>query len=106
MGNDIRLATLVALLGAMTAAQALDRDSEPGAALPPPTEHKAPQTPLPEFSQLDRDGDGSISEQEASVHPGLAALFAELDQNHNKRLSMREFAEARIRLGKLPKPQA
>ncbi len=52
---------------------------------------------LPEFSAVDRDGDGTISEREAGTHPALAALFAELDKNHNGQLSAREYAEAKVR---------
>lgn len=95
MGNDIRLATLVALLGSLSGAQAMQsvRENER-----PPMASVDAQTSqsLPAFSAIDRDADGVISEQEASSHPALAALFADLDKNHNGTVSIREYAEGKI----------
>lgn len=99
MGNDIRLATLAALLASWGAAQAmqpLKRDEHP---FTPPANTMTFQG-LPDFSALDIDGDNNISEHEASNHPGLSTLFAEIDKNHDGHLSAREYAAAKIKLKK------
>jgi hypothetical protein len=100
MGNDIRLATLVALLSSWASSHGMQTLRQPGDV--PPTETNSIQTeqPLPPFSAMDVDADGSVSEREASAHAGLTALFAELDKNRDGQLSVREYAEAKIRLSK------
>jgi EF hand len=53
---------------------------------------------LPEFSTLDTNGDGVISREEARTQAGLAAIFVDVDSNHNGQLDSQEYAEARNRL--------
>ena len=53
---------------------------------------------LPEFSTLDANGDGVISQEEARTQASLAAIFVDVDANHNGKLDSQEYAEARNRL--------
>ena len=53
---------------------------------------------LPEFSTLDANGDGVISPEEARTQASLAAIFVDVDGNHNGKLDSQEYAEARNRL--------
>jgi hypothetical protein len=105
MGNDIRLAALVLLLGSLSAK----------AGEPPAAQEHVPEKPgdekvqlekldkqkgVPEFGMADTDRDGSVSSQEAVGYPDLKAIFDEVDADKNGRLSSREYAEAKIRLEK------
>ncbi|ODU33814.1 MAG: hypothetical protein ABS97_10865 [Lysobacteraceae bacterium SCN 69-320] len=47
--------------------------------------------PKPAFESLDRNGDGSIDENEASGYPPLANDFIYADKNRDGRLSRREY---------------
>jgi hypothetical protein len=53
---------------------------------------------LPEFSTLDANGDGVISQEEARTQASLAAIFLDVDGNHNGKLDSQEYADARNRL--------
>lgn len=46
---------------------------------------------VPSFSSLDRDGDGKVSAEEASVRHGLPELIEYYDQNGDGRLDEREY---------------
>ena len=43
------------------------------------------------FQQLDRNGDGVISRDEAQVHEDVILLFEETDQDRNQMLTPQEF---------------
>jgi hypothetical protein len=92
MTTKIRLAAAgLAMLGC---AAAYARDQQPTA-----TPGKATGgAVLPEFSTLDANGDGVISPEEARTQASLAAIFVDVDSNHNGRLDSLEYAEARNRL--------
>ncbi|MDN5850373.1 MAG: hypothetical protein L0H63_12190, partial [Nitrococcus sp.] len=46
-----------------------------------------------DFSKLDQDGNGHISEQEAAAYPNLAVHFQSLDADSNGKLDEAEFAQ-------------
>lgn len=46
---------------------------------------------LPDFAQLDSDGNGSISKREAQAHPRLKANFNEVDTDKDGSISRAEF---------------
>jgi hypothetical protein len=107
MDNRIKLAVLAGLLGcaaayageqapaqqqpATSAAPATDRN-------PPPSSETTATTPMPEFSTLDVNGDGVVSQEEAKDQASLSAIFNDVDANHDGKLDSREYAEARNRL--------
>ena len=47
-----------------------------------------------DFNTLDVDGNGAISQAEASVDAKLMSMFSELDTDQNGELSKEEFSEA------------
>lgn len=68
------LAMLLAILTPAWAAEELD-----------------PQDRSAAFRQLDVDGDGWITVEEAAAHPEVAANFQKADSDHDGRLSSEEF---------------
>jgi len=50
-----------------------------------------PAEPRPAFAELDRNGDGSIDEREATAYHTLANDFEYADKNRDLRISRREF---------------
>ena len=47
-----------------------------------------------DFNTLDVDGNGAISQAEASVDAKLMSMFSELDTDQNGELSQEEFSKA------------
>ncbi|TMP71242.1 EF-hand domain-containing protein, partial [Pseudoalteromonas sp. S1608] len=47
-----------------------------------------------DFDTLDVDGNGAISQSEASVDAKLMSMFSELDTDQNGELSKEEFSKA------------
>ncbi|MFP3426496.1 calmodulin [Pseudoalteromonas sp. SIMBA_162] len=47
-----------------------------------------------DFNTLDVDGNGAISQAEASVDAKLMSMFSELDTDQNDELSKEEFSKA------------
>lgn len=72
--KSIAVAVAVAVLGGAAWAQST-----------PASPADAPKRPM--FSQLDADGDGRISREEAARHPRLGAAFDRLDTNRDGFLS-------------------
>ena len=95
MDNRIKLAVLAALLGCATA-YAGDQPTTP--ATPPTNSETTATSPMPEFSTLDVNGDGVVSQEEAKGQASLSAIFTDVDANHDGKLDSREYAEARNRL--------
>ena len=91
MYKQVRFAALAALLGC-TGAYAGD----PQPASPPSQTATAVQ--MPEFSTLDANGDGAISQEEANNQASLSAIFGDVDANKDGKLDSREYAEARNRI--------
>jgi Ca2+-binding EF-hand superfamily protein len=46
---------------------------------------------LPTFDEVDTNGDGKITMQEASTHEGLMTSFDKADENHDGQLSKAEY---------------
>lgn len=55
-----------------------------------------PVTTLPSYADLDTDGNGYLSRQEAEQVPELADIFALADENGDDRLSTAEFSHATL----------
>jgi EF hand len=91
MDNRIKFAALAAML-CCSAANAGDQQRPAAAG------RGTGGAVLPEFSTLDANGDGVISQEEARTQASLAAIFADVDSNNNGKLDSREYAEARNRL--------
>jgi Ca2+-binding EF-hand superfamily protein len=70
----VPLAMLLAIATSGWAAEELDPQNRPAA-----------------FRELDVDGDGWISVEEAAAHPEVAANFEMADADHDGRLSLEEF---------------
>ena len=51
-----------------------------------------PAGPAPAFAQLDRDGNGSISRDEAVAYPLLSNDFIHADSNRNGSISKQEYS--------------
>jgi len=92
MDNRIKIAVIAALLSC-SAAYAGEQAGDPAKS---DTMAKA----LPEFSTLDVNADGAISAEEAKAQAELTAVWADVDADKNGKLSSKEYAEARARLGK------
>ncbi|HZF25004.1 MAG TPA: hypothetical protein VEZ88_01995 [Steroidobacteraceae bacterium] len=101
MDNRIKFAALAALLGC-AAAYAGDQPAQQPAPQPatPTTEETTAAATLPEFSTLDVNGDGMVSQEEAKGQASLAAIFGDVDADKNGKLDSREYADARNRLEK------
>lgn len=66
-------------------------------------EPMATDNQLPEFSTLDKDGDGKLSEEEARSQSLIASRFGELDGNKDGALSSDEYQKA-LDKSKAPNP--
>jgi len=90
MDNRIKIATIAALLSC-SAAYAGDQAQ--------PTADPMAKA-LPEFSTVDVNADGAISQEEAKALPELTTVWAEADADKNGKLSSKEYSEARSKIGK------
>jgi hypothetical protein len=89
MDNRIKIAAIAALLSC-SAAYAGD----------PAQTAETMSKALPEFSTVDVNVDGAISQEEAKALPELTAVWAEADADKNGKLSSKEYSEARSKLEK------
>jgi hypothetical protein len=89
MNDRIRIAALAALL-TCSAAYAGDQA----------TQAETMAKSLPEFSKVDANADGAISQDEAATLPELSSVWSEADADKNGKLSSKEYSEARKKLGK------
>jgi len=87
MDNRIKIAAIAALLSC-SAAYAGE-----------PAQETMAKT-LPEFSTVDVNVDGAISQDEAKALPELTAVWVEADADKNGKLSSKEYSEARSKLSK------
>lgn len=92
MDKRVKIAALAALLSC-SAAYAGDENA-------PTTTADPMAKSLPEFSTVDVNADGAISQDEAKSLPELAAVWAEADADKNGKLSSKEYAEARSKIRK------
>ncbi|WP_141455491.1 hypothetical protein [Pseudoxanthomonas sp. z9] len=92
------LALLVAAMAASTPAVAQDREAQEQRQETPPRQTDTPPandaaTPAPRpFEELDANGDGSVSKDEAAVDPALTQAFGTLDQDADGKLAPAEYA--------------
>jgi hypothetical protein len=93
MHGTIKVAALAALL---VSAAAYGAD--------PSTDKSDSKNALPEFSTLDANGDGAISNEESREQSWVASRFGELDGDKNGKLSKDEYTKA-LELSKPPNPQ-
>ena len=89
MDNRIKIAAIAALLSC-SAAYAAD----------PQTTAEPMAKALPEFSTVDVNADGAISQEEAKALPELTTVWAAADADKNGKLSSKEYSEARSKIGK------
>lgn len=52
-----------------------------------------PQSQGHSWDALDTDGDGSLSRAEAAAHPGLAAVFGDVDADGDGKLTAAEYRD-------------
>jgi len=104
MKNDKRLATGLTILGMIAAAplafaQSTTAETPPTEAAAPPATGAAEQQPSQSaasgqslsWAELDVDGNGSLSQQEAKRHDGLSQVFAQADADANGELTADEY---------------
>ena len=70
----------------------------------PGTDKSDSKNALPDFSTLDANGDGAISNDESREQSWVASRFGELDGDKNGKLSKDEYQKA-VELSKPPNPQ-
>ena len=78
----IRMATTALILAFSTSVTADEMATE---ALPNTSQFQE------EFSVLDKDGNGKLTEEEVTISPELASAFVELDANSNGDIDMSEY---------------
>src|SRR5262245_58044894 len=78
-------------LGAYAQGVTKDQQQRPGASSPTPAPQGSSST-QPGLSQLDKNGDGLISREEAKASPELSSRFNELDKNRDGSLSPEELS--------------
>ena len=92
MKGPIKVAALATLLAS---AAAFGAD--------PSTDKTGQENALPEFSTLDKNGDGAISKDEAREQSWVASRYGELDGDKNGKLSSEEYQKA-VDMSKEPNP--
>ena len=100
MNTHKRLTAGLLILGMAAAPLAFaQQDTSPTDADPPPPPGGAEQHPTrssaggqgPSWADLDADGNGNLSKQEAQRHAGLSGVFADADTDANGELTADEY---------------
>jgi EF hand len=87
MNTSIKVLVLASLLvGAAAVAQETPKTASPDA---------ASDNAWPDFATLDKNGDGSITKEEAKTQSLLASRFQEVDRDGDGKLSAAEYDGAR-----------
>ena len=74
-------------------ASAVDPAMHPRASNMPALNHPGRMTPMPpDFSTLDRNGVGYVTQQDAATNPWLRENFATCDADHDGQISRSEYA--------------
>lgn len=116
MNNNARkpLAGLIALAAAVAMPLAFAQEAEPMTQDPTttqdptqasPTEQTAPAQPAQgevTWADLDADGDGNLSQDEASAHPALSTVFAQADTDGDGQLTPDEYRNFAASQGATP----
>lgn len=95
MNGMIKMAALAALLTSAAAFANEDPSQAQTPATTPGDTSMATDTQWPEFTTLDTNGDGYVSQEEAAANASLAAKFSELDTDKNGALSSSEYRKGR-----------
>lgn len=103
------LAGLVALAAAAAMPLAFAQEAEPMTQDPttqqtPPTEQAAPAQPAGQvtWADLDADGDGNLSQDEASAHPALSTVYGQADADGDGQLTPDEYRNFAASQGSAP----
>lgn len=84
---------MIALLGASAFAPALAQRTEPPTTTPPPATRTTDTAPRAlSFSDLDVNADGKVSKDEAGADARLTSHFAQVDRDGDGQLTQTEFA--------------
>lgn len=97
----IALSSALALAMPMAFAQEADQFGQDPA--PQPTEQAAPAGQVT-WADLDTDGDGNLSREEAAALPELAAIFDQADTDGDGILTPQEYEAFAISQGAAPPP--
>lgn len=99
--REYRLLIIAALCGALmmpTACAQTTAEATPPETTSPIRDTAAP-TPM-SFEELDANGDGAVSKDEAAVDPALAQAFDTLDKDADGKLSPAEYAAYNVAGGR------
>jgi hypothetical protein len=87
MNMTVRFASPLLILGLAVAPAAFAQDSQGQ----PPQAAGAQQEQGTSWADLDTDGNGTLSKQEADSHPGLASVFTQADADGDGQLTADEY---------------
>lgn len=83
---------VLALAGSLATPSMAQRTEPPTAAQPPPPSTDAPRPKAMAFRDLDVNADGKVSKDEAAVDAQLTREFAQIDRDGDGQLSDTEYA--------------
>lgn len=95
MNGMIKIVAVAALLAPAAAFANEDPSQTPAPATNPGDTSMATEAQWPEFTTLDTNGDGYVTQEEARASTELAAKFTELDADKNGALSSSEYQKGR-----------
>ncbi|MFZ7096755.1 EF-hand domain-containing protein [Luteimonas dalianensis] len=104
--NNVRkpLTGLIALGMALAMPMAFAQEADEFAQEPAPTQQAAPQGQV-SWADLDTDGDGNLSRQEAAALPELASIFDQADADGDGNLTPQEYQQYAASQGAGSPPQ-